>query len=265
MSVGVGDIAAADLSTVEEASNEDTEEQCARAGAGGGPESSFVQSVLAHPIAKLMLASLALLFIFIICGGGAASVQPWLHNASPSSAAYFSAGSVSIGVISCGSTLSGGMFSIGMISIGTFSVGIFSVGLFSIGFFSIGLASVGQYAIGMWAWGIVVAYSEQGQGLEFARRLPPPFGRAGEDEEAPENWLAAGDDAEAGLGGGRSAVEVSNAIAPARVDAGKSKRVIEVRDQKRSESMKDVKAADMGGVSKSLPPPDILLPPKAGR
>lgn len=238
-----------------------------------------MKSVLAHPVARLMLGSLALLFLFIICGGGAASVQPWLANASPSSSAYFSAGTVSIGVISCGSTLSGGMFSIGMISVGTFSVGVFSVGLFSIGFFSIGLASVGHYALGMWAWGIIVTYSKDGQGLELARRLPSLLGKT--DEEAPENWLAAGDDPEVGLGR-RSAVEVSNSAAPAKIDpkaAKQGKRIIEVKDQRRDEAKKDAKpaaaresrqasmpskASTDPAVASTRPPPDIFLAAKDG-
>jgi hypothetical protein len=33
------------------------------------------QEIFAHPLAKLMAGSLALLLLFIICGGGAASVQ----------------------------------------------------------------------------------------------------------------------------------------------------------------------------------------------
>ena len=229
---------AADLSTVQEASNErfvddaDLEiDEVARKRRPAG--SSFASDVLAHPLAKLMLGSLALLFLFIVCGGGAASVQPWLARAAPSSSAYFSAGTVSLGVISCGSTLSGGMFSIGMISIGTFSVGVFSVGLFSIGFFSIGLASVGHYALGMWAWGIIVAYSKDGQGLDSARRMTWPFGST--DDEAPETWLAPGDDPEAGEAGRHGgAVVVSNAAVPARVDPkAAGKHVAQVRDSKK--------------------------------
>ena len=122
----------------------------------------------AHPLFKIIMLSLALLLLFIFCGGVAASQQPWLAQAHASSAAYFSAGTVSIGVISCGSTLGTGMFSIGFISIGVFSTGVFSIGLFSVGFFSIGLASVGHYALGMWAWGIVVRFGKSGQALESA-------------------------------------------------------------------------------------------------
>jgi len=271
---------ATDLSTVQEASNEhgvdDADEDMNEAARKRRPAgSSFASDVLAHPLAKLMLGTLALLFLFIVCGGGAASVQPWLARAAPSSSAYFSAGTVSIGVISCGSTLSGGMFSIGMISIGTFSVGIFSVGLFSIGFFSIGLASVGHYALGMWAWGIIVAYSKDGQGLESARRMRLPFGLT--DDEAPETWLTPGDDLEAGEARrqGGKAVVVSNAAAPARVDpTAAGKRVIEVRDPRKSSSSaagkpdayRAAKAPPVGGLGggSCLLPNEILLGEKDG-
>jgi hypothetical protein len=177
-----------DLSRVESTTNEKGEEE--------GNQTTNFREALAHPLAKITLVSLALLFLMVVCGGGAASDQPWLAQAAPSSSAYFSAGSVSAGVISCGSSLSfGGFFSIGLISIGTFSVGIFSVGIFSIGFFSLGLASFGHYALGVWAWGIIVAYVKDGQGLEGALKLQvrlPFLADAAAAEESLDDIAEAG-------------------------------------------------------------------------
>lgn len=187
----------ADLPRVESTNNKNGEEEETK-------QTTDFKDVLAHPLAKITLASLAVLFLMVVCGGGVASSQPWLAQAAPSSSAYFSAGTVSAGVISCGSSLSFGFFSIGILSIGTFSVGIFSVGLFSIGFFSLGIASFGHYALGVWAWGVVVAYVKDGQGLESVLKLQvhlPFFSEATAVEESLQD-KSLQDIAEAGYAGG---------------------------------------------------------------
>lgn len=132
-------------------------------------------------------ATLAVLVVLIIGGGAAAPRQPWLANAAPASAAYFSAGTASVGVISCSSGIGMGFFSIGLVSFGIVgSVGIFSVGFFSIGFFSIGVFSLGHIALGVWACGAYSRWMHRGQvtlsrchGLlrlaSLLRRPPPPL------------------------------------------------------------------------------------------